>query len=322
MNFFEEDDQSIKPSVSLDDSLWVRKYSPKTLNDFVGNESIRAPVALMLEKGDIPHLLFHGPAGTGKTTLAKLISRNIQCDCLYINASDKSGVDFIRTDIKNFAMGAGFKPLKILILDEADGLSAEAQGALRNMMETYAAHTRFILTCNYREKIITPLASRCQEYEIKPISKKEIAVHLVKVLQTEKVSFTQEDIVFIVNTYYPDVRKVINFAQQSNLRGVLKIFKENAVDTDLSQKIVLLLKTPSKPGVFNEIRQLIVDSDNNNIESVYRYLYDHVSEFASGKEAIIVLELAESIYQSTLVLTQARDITFMACIYKILKHLR
>jgi DNA polymerase III delta prime subunit len=209
-----------------------------------------------------------------------------------------------------------------LILDEADGLSAEAQGALRNMMETYSAHTRLILTCNHHEKMIIPIVSRCQTYEIKPISKKEVAVRLVHILQSEKISFTQEDIVFIVNTYYPDIRKVINFAQQSNLNGTLKIYKENAVDIDFLQKLVSLLKTPSKPGVFNEIRQFVVDADNNNLEMVYKYLYDKVSDFAPGKEPIVILELAESIYQSTLVLTQARDITFVACIYKILKHLK
>jgi DNA polymerase III delta prime subunit len=321
MDFTFDEEPANKPTI-IDHSLWVEKYRPKTLTDYIGNESVKAAVALMIQKGDIPHLLLYGPAGTGKTSLAKLISKNIPCDVLYINASDKSGIDFIRTDIKNFACGAGFKALKVLILDEADGLSAEAQGALRNMMETYSAHTRLILTCNHHEKMITPIVSRCQTYEIKPISKKEVAVRLVYILQTEKIAFTQEDIVFIINTYYPDIRKVINFAQQSNLNGTLKIYKENAVDVDFLQKLISLLKTPSKPGVFNEIRQLVVDADNNNIEMVYKYLYDHVSDFAPGKEPIVILELAESIYQSTLVLTQARDITFMACIHKILKHLR
>jgi len=321
MNDFIESEE-IKFESKTAHSLWVEKFRPGTLADYIGNESVKAAVELIIQRKDIPHLLLYGPAGTGKTTLAKLLTKSVSCDCLYINASDKSGIDFIRTDIKNFACGAGFKALKVLILDEADGLSAEAQGALRNMMETFARHTRFILTCNYKEKVITPISSRCQTYEIKPLSKKEVAVRLVHILQTEKVQFTQEDIVFIVNTYYPDIRKVINFAQQSNLNGIIKIYKENAMDVDFLQKLVALLKTPQKPGVFNEIRQLVVDADTDSLETIYKYLYDKVGDFAPGKEAVIILELAESIYQSTLVIPAARDITFVACIYKILRHLK
>jgi replication factor C small subunit len=280
-------------------------------------------VKLMLEKKDINHLLFWGKAGTGKTTLAKLLVKNIPCDYLYINASSENSIDLVRERLKSFSAGAGFHPLKIVILDEADYLSHNAQAGLRNMLEAYSAHTRFILTCNYAEKMSDPLVSRCQAYEIKPISKKDVAVKLATILQTEKVEFTQEDIVFIINTYYPDIRKVINFAQQSNIDGKLKICKTNAIETDFMNKLVSLLSEPTKPGVFNEIRQLVADIDPNSMDEIYQELFNKVNVYAkSGKEGLVIIELAESLYQSKSVIPKVRDITFLACIYKMLKHLR
>lgn len=326
MDFIEENRKPKK-----DHSLWVEKYRPATMDRYIGNEDVKEKFSQFIKKGDVPHILLFGPAGTGKTSLAKLLTKNVNCDVMYINASDENRVDDVRVKLKNYACSAGFKPLKIIILDEADRLTPEAQGALRNMMESYSSHTRFILTCNYVEKIISPISSRLQSFEIKPVSKKDVAVRLVEILQTENVSFTQEDIVFIVNTYYPDIRKVINFAQQSAVETVdsegkislkIKISKENAVETDMLNKLIELLKTPEKPGIFNEIRQMSTEFDSSSLETVYRHLFDRVEEYAKGKEAIIIYELADSIYQSELVIVKVRDITFLACIYKILKHLK
>jgi replication factor C small subunit len=198
------------------------------------------------------------------------------------------------------------------------------------MMETYSAHTRFILTCNYVEKMIDPIASRMQSFEIKPVSKKDVALRLVEILQNEKVSFTQEDVVFIVNTYYPDIRKIINFAQQSTVESKdeagntilkIKISKENAVEMDRLTKLVDLLKTPNKAGVFNEIRQITTEFDAESLETVYRYLMDKVEDYAKGKEAIIIHMLGEWLCQSQLVISKVRDIPFLACMYDILKYL-
>ena len=246
----------------------------------------------------------------------------INCDVMYINASDQSGIDDVRIKMKNYACSAGFKPLKVIILDEADRLSRDAQGALRNMLETYSAHTRFILTCNYVEKMIDPISSRMQSFEIKPVSKKEVAIRLAEILREENVSFAMEDIIFIVGTYYPDIRKTINFAQQSTIDGKIKICKQNAVEVDMLNKLVELLKTPTKPGVFDEIRKMTTEFDADSLETVYRYLFDRVEDYARGKEALIIFELADSIYQQGLVIPKVRDITFLACIYKILKHLK
>jgi DNA polymerase III delta prime subunit len=242
---------------------------------------------------------------------------------MYINASAERGIDTIRDRMRDFSSSAGFKLLKILVLDECDQLTGPAQGALRNTMEAYSAHTRLILTCNHRERIIDPIVSRCQCFEIKPISKKDVALRLVSILQSENVSFTQEDIVFIVNTYYPDIRKVINFAQQSAIDGTIKICKENAVEADLLGKIVDLIKTStSTKETVNKIRGLITDVDPNFLDEVYQYLYTRVDDYAKGKEALVIIELAEEIKSSSLVIPKAREITFLACIYKILKHLK
>lgn len=303
-------------------SLWVEKYRPSTMEKFIGSESVKETFLQFIKKGDIPHILLFGPAGTGKTSLAKLLTRGINCDVMYINASDQSGIDDVRIKMKNYACSAGFKPLKVIILDEADRLSRDAQGALRNMLETYSAHTRFILTCNYVEKMIAPISSRMQTFEIKPVSKKDVAIRLAEILREENVTFTTEDIAFVVSTYYPDIRKVINFAQQSNIDGKIKISKQNAVEADMLNRLVELLKTPSKAGVFDEIRQMTTEFDADSLETVYRYLFDKVEDYARGKEALIIFELADSIYQQGLVIPKVRDITFLACIYKILKHLK
>ena len=169
--------------MSKSNSLWVEKYRPSSLDTYIGNDHLKSKVSIYLESGDLPHLLLFGRAGTGKTTLAKLLVKNIECDYLYINASDENNVDTVRTKVKNFASTIGFKDLKIIILDECDYITPNAQAALRNLMETFSRHCRFILTCNYVERIIDPIQSRCQSFQIVPPSKKEVAVHLSNILK-------------------------------------------------------------------------------------------------------------------------------------------
>jgi replication factor C small subunit len=204
-------------------SLWAERYRPNKLVDYVGNEHLKSKVERYLEAGDIPHLLLYGKAGTGKTTLAKLIVNSVECDYMIINASDERGIDIIRTKVKSFASTMGFKPYKIIILDEFDYMTPDAQAMLRNLMETFSNHCRFILTCNYIEKVIDPIQSRCQTFQIIPPTKKDVAVHMSKILQSEGISFQPKDLVPIIDAVYPDIRKVINTCQSNSIDGELKL---------------------------------------------------------------------------------------------------
>ncbi len=317
MSFIFEEEQKTNDT----HTLLVEKYRPTKLENYIGNEQLKETVKSYINKKDIPHLLLYGSAGTGKTTLAKLITKNIPCDVLYINASDETGVDTVRTKIKGFASTTGFNPLKVVILDEADFQSTESQAALRNLMETFSLTTRFILTCNYQEKIIPALISRCQTYQINPISKKEVAVHLKNILDKEKVEHTNEDLGYIVNTYYPDIRKILNFSQQSILDGKIKISTYNAVGTDTQNKIIDLLTTSTNMlTTFNEIRQLIADGDVKVFDEYYSLLYNKVSEYSKGKDVVVIMSIAEYLHQSSLVVD--KEITFMACIASILKSIK
>jgi replication factor C small subunit len=304
-----------QPPEVPDHSLWVERYRPKVLGDFIGSPTVKETLQLWLENKDIPHLLFFSSPGTGKTSLGKILVKHIPCDSLIINASDENGVDDIRNKVQDFCITMGTQPLKIMFLDEADRLTPDAQGILRNLMETYSHSTRFILTCNYQEKIIPAIKSRCQSFEIKPPSKGEVMAHLVKILTIEKITFKKEDVVFIVASYFPDLRKIINFAQQSSIRGELKIAKANTADLDFKTKLIELLKTP-KAGTFTEIRQLVADASFSNYEEVYKYLFDHVNEYSGNKAAEVILHLADAIYQSALVFE--REITFVAAMHKLL----
>ena len=300
--------------------MWAEKFRPKSLDTFLCSDGLRIKIQSFIDQKDIPHLLFYGSAGGGKTSLAKLLVKSIPCDHLYINASDERTIDTIREKIVGFASTVSFEPLRIIILDECDFLPALSQAALRNVMETYSIHSRFVLTCNYIERMTNPILSRCGGgIKIEPPSKEMVAEMLAAILETENVKYTLEDIAFIVNNYYPDVRAVINFAQQNTAKGVLKIVVENCMETDYKEKLLGLLKTPKKQGVFNEVRQLVADASFSNYDEIYKYLFDKVDEYAKGKEAVAILEIADAAYQSSLVFE--KEITFVAAIQKLLKVL-
>ena len=302
--------------ITTENTLWVEKYRPTTLDTYVGNDFIKDKVGLYLETGDVPHLLLYGRAGTGKTTLAKIITKNIDCDMMYINASDENNVDNVRTKIKNFASSIGFKPLKVIILDEADFLTPNAQAALRNLMETFSRTTRFILTCNYAERIIDPIQSRCQSFQVIPPDKKQVARQLVEILNSENITYQNEDLVTIVNAGYPDIRRVINAGQRQSISGELVIDKESSILNDYKVKLLEILKTKDKKTSFKEIRQLLANSHIRDYSEAFRLLYDEASEYADGKTAMVIMSLAK--YQLSDVQVVDKEINFMAAIIELL----
>jgi len=302
-------------------TIWAEKYRPTVLDEYIGNEHLKQKTSIYLESGDVPHLLLYGKAGTGKSTLAKIIKDNIECDHLYINASDKGGVDFIRNEIIPFASTIGFKPLKIVILDEADFLTPNAQAALRHTMEQFSKKTRFILTCNYVEKIIDPIQSRCQVFEVIPPSRKEVALRVNQILASEKIDFNLEDLAVIVNADYPDVRRIINSCQRQIVDGKLKIDEQSLIESNYQLKLLERL-TSSKdgPSTFKEIRQLVADSKVRDFNDAFKFLFDHVDDFAEEHQAPVILTIAESQYTDSFVVD--KEINFMSCIIKILNEIK
>ena len=182
-------------------TIWNEKYRPDILDNYITSDEIKNIFQAYIDKQDIPHLGFFGKAGSGKTTLAKLIAKGIDCDLLYINATDERSMDVIREKIGGFASSASFKPLKIVILDEATHILQASQVILLNMMETYSLNTRFILTGNYAERLIEPLRSRCQEFDLSPPSKKVVAQHVSIILDKEDIEYEIPDLVTIVNKF-------------------------------------------------------------------------------------------------------------------------
>jgi DNA polymerase III delta prime subunit len=300
-----------------DNTLWVEKYRPDTLENYIGNDNLKAKLEQFIKNQDIPHLLFCGTAGTGKTTAAKILVKNIECDYLFINASDENSVDTIRTKIKNFAATMSFKPMKIIVLDEADFITPQAQAALRNLMEVFSKNTRFILTCNYVERIIDPLISRSQVFKLTPPSKKEVAVHVMKILDTENVSYEKGTLAALVTSYYPDIRRILNNSQLQVIDGKLQINVDEIIAGDYKLQVLDMLASnlPLKDKV-NGVRQIVADSNVKDFTELYRVLFDKVQDYAPTKVPQSILAIAEGQYRDSFVVD--KEINFVATLYNIL----
>ena len=294
--------------------LWVEKYRPTTLEEYVGNEIIKDKIADYLKQGSIQNLLFHGVAGTGKTTLAKLIAKNLNCDLLYINASDERGIDTIRDKIIPFASSMSFNDVKIVILDEADYITPQAQATLRNTIESCSATTRFIFTCNYLERIISPLQSRCQTFEIIPPSKQEVWQKCKTILNDEGVSSSPKEVEPIVDAHYPDIRKIINTLQGSIINNTVKADHGSLKNTQLGGLIVDALIRKAK---LSEIRQILADSGSREFDDLFKYIYDKSSTLFGDNEGEAILIIAKYQYEYTFVLE--KEICVAAMLNKLLK---
>jgi replication factor C small subunit len=300
-------------------TLFVEKYRPTTLDTYLCDDDLRSKFEEFITNQDIPHLGFFGLQGSGKSTLAKILVNNINCDYIYLNATENRGMDDIKEKVGSFASAASFKPLKIVILDEATHILQASQVLLLNMIETYSLTTRFILTGNYPERLIPPLRSRLQEFKLTPPSKKIVAKHVVGILETESIEFEIEDIVKIIQNSYPDFRKVINTCQKHIVDNKLVLPGVLVSNNDFNKQIIDELKKPSNK-TFNAIRQIIANNNISSFDDVYKYLYDNDNHYAVGCEGQIAIILNECIYQSNFKIDL--EINFMSCISRIIETLK
>jgi replication factor C small subunit len=297
-------------------TLWIEKFRSENLEQYIGNDIIKSRIEDCIKQNDIPHFIFAGTAGTGKTTLAKLIVNNIKCDYIYLNASDENGIDVIREKVKGFASSASFQPLKIVILDESDFLTQPAQAALRNIIEEYSITTRFVLTCNYIERLIEPLQSRCEIHMLKPPSMGEVAKHVVtNILEVENVEFDIKEVAALIKDSYPDVRSIIKNLQAGTKDNK---FTFTVSSTDWLNKLTDVLARPTKNS-WVEMRQIIADAQVDDYQPLIEHLFENIDKYGSGFEAEIIIELDETQYRSRMV--PDKEISIAALLSKLLQIL-
>lgn len=301
--------------MGLFDSLWVEKYRPSSLDEMILEPNVKQSFEQFKKSGEIPNILFLGNAGIGKTSLAKVIVNNLLQDTqyLYINASDENGIDTIRLAVTNFAKTRSIgTSLKVVILDEVDGLTIDAQRALRNTMEEYSANTRFILTANYKHRVIQPLQSRSQSFDLTPPIK-GCVTRVVHILKQENIDVSDDQkqlISQLIKTFYPDLRKTINELQKCCVAGKLQINTYEKTDEFIKQ----IFQTLKKDSL--SVRKLVIQNEqlfNNDyptlLKQMFDYIVDNIPSTPESKKQLLIV--SEHLYRSALVLDQ--EINFYSC---------
>lgn len=299
-------------------NIWCEKYRTHTLEEYVCTPFIRETLDSFKQKGEIPNLLFVGAAGIGKTSAAKIIVNDIlNCQYLYINASDENGIDTIRHKVINFAQTMSIDGnIKVIVLDECDGLSIDAQRALRNTMEEFAGITRFILTANYKYKIIPALQSRCQSFDLTP-PLDLVVKRCAYILKSEQITVPADEkvkLVEFIKETYPDLRKCINELQKHSASGVLKL-----ASTKNDKVLELIFKEIKKRNI-EALRKGLIESEhtfNSDYVSLLRGLFNYVDEEEKNVDLkrMYLLTIAEYIYRSSFVVDQ--EINSYACLIQL-----
>lgn len=264
--------------------IFVEKYRPQTIDEFCikPDNPINDLVTKIKESNEIPNILLTGSPGIGKTTFAKIVVNSLlDCDYLYINASDENGIDTIRSKVVNYAKTKSLYPIKVVILDEADGVTGEGQKALRNVMEEYSKLTRFILTANYKHKIIPALQSRCQTYNLTHDLKNVIS-RIVHILEAEKIQFEVDDIVKIVKESFPDIRKIINNIQKLTVNSQVKTNDNTSVAKLIEDMYKLIIN-----GHALKCRKLAIKNEhvfNNDYNMLLKEMFNYIDQLTSIEE--------------------------------------
>ena len=301
------------------DSLWVEKYRPVHLDDLIVSEDNKRIISKFKDDSEIPNLLFAGPPGVGKTTLAKILVNDVLgCQYLYINASDENGIDTIRTKVTQFAQTRSIDGnIKAIILDECDGLSQDAQRALRNTMEEHAAVTRFILTANYNHRIIPALQSRCQTLDLTP-PLDGCNARVSKILQSENIvvdSDKSDRLEAFIRRNYPDLRRIINELQKFCSNGSLNINDTGKGEEFARQIIGLTLK-----GHVLKVRRYIIENEqrfNSDYPMLLKTLFDSLdkSNVADNHKKMGLVIISEALYRSAFVVDQ--EINCYSCLIQL-----
>ena len=305
----------------MEDFLWVEKYRPKTIDHSVLPDALKQTLSEFISKGDIPNLILSGGPGVGKTTAAKAMLDELGLTYMFINGSEESGIDVLRTKIKNFASTVSLHGgRKYLILDEADYLNPQStQPALRGFIEEFHKNCGFILTCNYKNRLIPPLHSRCSvvDFTIQKSEKKELAEQffqrVMNILVVEEIKFEPKAVAEVINKFFPDWRRVINELQRYSVSGRI----DAGILVDISEVNIKELMHSMKQKEFTNVRKWIVNNIDNDPTRLFRRLYDNLYDYMDGSSIPhIVVILGEYQYKAAFVADQ--EINMLACLTEIM----
>lgn len=305
------------------DFLWVEKYRPTKVSDCVLPQSLKNTFSTLVSTGELPNMLFTGTAGVGKTTVAKALCKELDLDYIIVNGSEEGNIDTLRNKIKHFASTVSLQGgYKVVILDEADYLNPQStQPALRGFIEEFSNNCRFILTCNFKNRIIEPLHSRCSVYEFaipnseKPAIAAGIFKRVTEILRLEGVKFDQKIVATLVEKYFPDFRRVINELQRYSLSGTI----DNGIFVNLSENNIKVLITHLKDKDFKGMRKWVVDNIDTEPAAIFRKIYDNLNAYikpTSIPQTVVIL--ADYQYKNAFVADH--ELNVVACMVELMAN--
>jgi len=305
----------------MSDFLWVEKYRPRTIEDTVLPSGLKKTFKEIVSKGEMPNMMFAGTAGVGKTTVAKALCDTLDLDYIIINGSEEGNIDTLRGKIKQFASSVSLQGgVKVVILDEADYLNPQStQPALRGFIEEFANNCRFILTCNFKNRIIEPLHSRCSVYDFaipngeKPQIAGGIFKRVTTILDQEGVTYDQKVVAELINKYFPDFRRILNECQRYSVSGNI----DSGILVNLADDSVRGLIDHLKSKNFKAMRKWVADNMDSEPHAIFRKIYDNMSEYLQpGSIPQVVLILADYQYKNAFVADH--ELNTVACMTEIM----